>query len=356
MDNSFRKNQEYDQLSNKNSTQGEQEKSTGNLKVSRKVSSPKRDNKKSSFIPKKFSLLDELKPVNDDTDKEAENEHKSSIQEDPKRKMEKREKKKKDGVNRKFIRKNAKKANSPKKKREGNNTNKIKVVGTVSAKLAAFIKRLEQNTTTTENTTTNNQFGDKVVMAPRIKAALEKFNKKKEEKLEIIHYGGKAYRRKKASIDQNVNKENNINNTGNKEGSNNENNDNNDEEEEEYEYEEFEDDEEYEEEEEEEEEEEKENDAEKGEILRTRSVNQANRRASQANRNRRVSQVNRRASQITRKKSFKKSKSRKNFDDDQQNNILGKQKSKKDLMDISKDNEDDNDENSYTFDENGQKN
>ena len=46
----------------------------------------------------------------------------------------------------------------------------------------------------------DNQFGDKVVMAPRIKAALEKFNKKKEEKPEIIHYGGKAYRRKKASI------------------------------------------------------------------------------------------------------------------------------------------------------------
>ena len=80
--------------------------------------------------------------------------------------------KKKDGFNRKFMRKNAKKVISPKKRRgayggEGGGTHKIKVVGKVSAKLSALIQRLDQNSAQTVSTS-NKQFGDKVVMAPKI--------------------------------------------------------------------------------------------------------------------------------------------------------------------------------------------
>ena len=83
---------------------------------------------------------------------------------------------KKDGTNRRFQRKNAKKNIVQKKKRGGE---EIKVVGKVSAKLSSLIERLQQNTISSQNKV-NTQFeGDKVVMAPRIKAALEKFNKKK---------------------------------------------------------------------------------------------------------------------------------------------------------------------------------
>ena len=109
----------------------------------------------------------------------------------PKRKESDERRKKKDGINRKFFRKNAKKSILPKKKKDVNANNKIKVKGTVSAKLNALIQRLGQNTSAKPTEKNVNIYGDKVVMAPRIKAALEKFNKKKEEIPQIIHYGGK---------------------------------------------------------------------------------------------------------------------------------------------------------------------
>ena len=104
---------------------------------------------------------------------------------------------KKDGTNRRFQRKNAKK-NIVQKKKRGDD--EIKVVGKVSAKLSSLIERLQQNTISSKNKV-NTQFeGDKVVMAPRIKAALEKFNKKKQEQPQIIHTG-RPYKRNYHSKD-----------------------------------------------------------------------------------------------------------------------------------------------------------
>ena len=104
--------------------------------------------------------------------------------------------KKKDGINRKFIRKNAKKGvNQKKKYMNGNNGNKIKVVGKVSNKLNALIQQLTKNTEEKPVEKIENPIGEKVVIAPRIKAALEKFNKKADERPKIYHYGEKGYRR-----------------------------------------------------------------------------------------------------------------------------------------------------------------
>ena len=98
---------------------------------------------------------------------------------------------KRDGANRKFQRKNAKKNIVQKKKRGGE---EIKVVGKVSAKLSSLIERLQQNTISSKNKVNTQLEGEKVVMAPRIKAALEKFNKKKQEQPQIIHTG-RPYKR-----------------------------------------------------------------------------------------------------------------------------------------------------------------
>ena len=251
MDNSSRDNDKdnNDVLSNKSNTPKEQ-------KTKRKISK----NEENSSVPNKLPLLDEVK-INGDKIAKSNPLGKSSAPEDlqigPIKKFEmvdgavknekKEGKKRKDGANRKFIRKNAKKANNQKKK-EGNGNNSIKVVGNVSAKLSALIQRLGQNTETSGNAN-KNQYGEKVVMAPRIKAALEKFNKKKEDKPEIQHFGGNRYRKKKALNEDKDNKDGISNG-------------NNYEEEEEYEYEEDED---YEYE-EEEEEEEKENEKKENEI------------------------------------------------------------------------------------------
>ena len=149
----------------------------------------------------------------------------------PERKESGERRKKKDGVNRKFMRKNAKKSILPKKKKEANANNKIKVKGTVSAKLNALIQRLGQNTSTKPTEKTTNIYGDKVVMAPRIKAALEKFNKKKEERPQIIHYGGKNKKSNQATEEKSI--KDNMSTGGNVYEE--------EEEEEEYEYEEYED-------------------------------------------------------------------------------------------------------------------
>ena len=66
--------------------------------------------------------------------------------------------------------------------------NKIRVVGKVCAKLSSLIERLQQNTISSKNKVTNHYEGHKVVMHPRIKAALEKFNKKAQDPSQIVHY------------------------------------------------------------------------------------------------------------------------------------------------------------------------
>ena len=213
MEISFNKNDENNNDNYKLITQNENEK-TKSPKLKSKISSPKKQYKESSFMSKKFSLIDEIKKSKEERMTKSDNKRKASMSDDLRRgeikkfdlEIDKKEGKikKKDGVNRKFLRKNPKKSIPSKYKRKNNFVNKIKVVGTVSAKLNALIQRLEQNNASAENTSSN-QYGNKVVMAPRIKAALEKFNKKKEEKPEIIHYdnGHQKYKRKnKASQEE----------------------------------------------------------------------------------------------------------------------------------------------------------
>ena len=103
----------------------------------------------------------------------------------------KSEKKKKEGIGRKMVKKNIYGPISPRKKRE------IKPVGKVSAKLSALIQRLGQSNPLNETTTTN-QYGEKVVMGPKIKAALEKFNKTKQNKNPRFQHSGHSDRRNKS--------------------------------------------------------------------------------------------------------------------------------------------------------------
>ena len=178
------KDDEYDQLRyNGPSLENEQI----SPKFNRKISSPKKPNRKDVIaVPKKLSLIDEIEKSKEDKD----------IKDDLALKILKEHKKvkkvkilndkdgdakpsKKDGTNKKFLRKNAKKnISSPKKRRGGG---KIKIVGKVSAKLSSLIQRLQQQNPDEEEDTKAKFFDDKVVMAPRIKAALEKFNKKRQE-------------------------------------------------------------------------------------------------------------------------------------------------------------------------------
>ena len=88
---------------------------------------------------------------------------KGPMPDDPKQVKKEGKIKKKDAANRKFMRKNAK--NYPKKKRENNTNNKIKVVGAVSAKLNALIQRLEQNNASNENANSNQGENKSVIEA-----------------------------------------------------------------------------------------------------------------------------------------------------------------------------------------------
>ena len=184
-------------------------------KAKRKSSLHKNVNKVSSFIPKKLSLLKYNNLINENINVRSAKFSRTSFSYEPgvvskfevkkesdkNEKNEGRQKTNEDGVNRNFLRKNAKKALSPKKKREGNRTYKIRVVGTVSAKLNELIRRLEQNTISNINTINNNQYVDKVVIGPKIKAALEKFNRKKEKKHEKINHSD-YYKKENITIEE----------------------------------------------------------------------------------------------------------------------------------------------------------
>ena len=196
MENSIRQNGENEKLTYKLITPKDTIK-TRSPKLNIKNASTNKKYKESSFVPKKYSLIigDSTKSIGGRISKSVNN-RKNAGPNDP-RKVEvkkfefrkdysKKRVIKKDVVNRKFIRKNVKKKISPKKRRESNAFNRIKVVGIVSAKLNALIQRLQNNASSGHKKA--KQFGDKVVIAPRIKAALEKFNKRKEEKPEIIHF------------------------------------------------------------------------------------------------------------------------------------------------------------------------
>ena len=91
----------------------------------------------------------------------------------------------------KYIRKNAKK-NIIRKNRDSNAGGTIKVVGKVSAKLETLIQRLEQNAG--NDHISNTRIENKHVIAPKIKAVLEMFNKKKEEQSGPIPFQGTKYK------------------------------------------------------------------------------------------------------------------------------------------------------------------
>ncbi len=91
----------------------------------------------------------------------------------------------------KYIRKNAKK-NIIRKNRDSNVGGTIKVVGKVSAKLETLIQRLEQNAG--NDRISNTRIENKHIIAPKIKAALEMFNKKKEEQSGPIPFQGTKYK------------------------------------------------------------------------------------------------------------------------------------------------------------------
>ena len=91
----------------------------------------------------------------------------------------------------KYLRKNPKKSIF-RKNRDGNLGGTIKVVGKVSAKLETLIQRLEQNAG--NDRISNTRTENKHVIAPKIKAALEMFNKKKEEPLEPIPFQRTRFR------------------------------------------------------------------------------------------------------------------------------------------------------------------
>jgi len=166
--------QDNKQMDNKVDNDSENENTKRPKINSKKISSPKKGQRQEEKIIPKIPLMKEEDKLNKKEEK-----------------ISPRSPRKRDAANRKYNRKNAKKNIVQKKRRGGE---EIKVVGKVSAKLSSLIERLQQNTISSKNKV-NTQFeGDKVVMAPRIKAALEKFNKKKQEQPQIIHTG-KPYRR-----------------------------------------------------------------------------------------------------------------------------------------------------------------
>ena len=68
----------------------------------------------------------------------------------------------------------------------------IKVVGKISAKLESLIQRLGQNSGMFNKSNTLKE--NKYVMGPRIKAALEMFNKKKEEESQLANFTGRKFK------------------------------------------------------------------------------------------------------------------------------------------------------------------
>ena len=207
MENSIKQNGEKEELTYKLITPKDIKK-TRSPKLNIKNTSANKKYKESSFVPKKYSLIigESTKSIGGRISKSVNNRKNAGLNDPRKVEVKKFEFRKdyskkrvikKDSVNRKFIRKNAKKRISPKKRRE---SNRIKVVGIVSAKLNALIQRLQSNASSGHKK--SKIFGDKVVIAPRIKAALEKFNKRKEEKPEIIHFSSQRRRKSNATIEE----------------------------------------------------------------------------------------------------------------------------------------------------------
>ena len=143
----------------------------------------------STLFPQKLSLLDEIEKSRDDKNDGIA--HKNSL----KNSNLKYEKKISGEKRKKMVKK---KVLVQKKKKDAPGGGKIKVVGKVSAKLSALIQKLQSSSTSERKPTPNEFAADKVVFAPRIKAAVEKINIK-EEQLRNWRLGS-VYRKKRLTL------------------------------------------------------------------------------------------------------------------------------------------------------------
>lgn len=186
----------------RNSVQNE---STDNSKIKiEKINedTPINNNKKdNSYGTKKAGIFEEIIKSNEDFKSSySERSRKFSIKKKNKIKdsesskdisMIVKEGKKPSNINRK-IKKKPKTNIVRKPRRDVNIGGTIKVVGKISAKLESLIQRLGQYAFNANNT--NRKTENKYVMGPRIKAALEKFNKKKEEQSPITSFTGTKFK------------------------------------------------------------------------------------------------------------------------------------------------------------------
>ena len=152
--------------------------------------------RKNSFKSKEIPALEEIiKPNEDINISQSENTRKNLIKsknipkevENSKENSFTKNQRRVPNIKRK-LKKN--KVRKPRKYREVGGT--IKVVGKISAKLETLIQRLGQNyaRVNKSNTITENKY----VMGPKIKAALEMFNKKKEEESQLNNFQGRKYK------------------------------------------------------------------------------------------------------------------------------------------------------------------
>ena len=220
MDNSFVKTNKNETLDRKNiqietETENVYERKKKEYSTPRKIEQPKVRPRRSSLDIEHLIKLESMNYDMNFLDKE--------LEKGPRKRIGSIRDKKKKADMKKFdlekispnkIRKNKKKVKkgimSPKKI-----NNKISVVGKVSAKLNALIQRLEQNTES--NPRKIDKCDEKVVMAPRIKEAIQKFNKRREKKPELIRFNEKMRKkREKPNFENNNNnnRDNKYNNSG----------------------------------------------------------------------------------------------------------------------------------------------
>jgi hypothetical protein len=248
MDNTIKDKNENESISNKNIQNNNSKPASPSPR--KKPRSPKKKRGSTNY-PKNFSLIAELEKSSEDKNINngivRKNSMKNEITDDivkefdfdktqfkyERKRSGERRLKKKDPNNKKIVKK---KVLVQKKKKDPNATNKIRVVGKVSSKLTELIQKLTQSTSTKERKPDPNPIGDKVVVAPRIKAAVEKFNKRREERRpKLFHYGERSNKKSRTITSEKSNKS----------SISLDEEDEFDDEEEEYEYEEFEEDEEF---------------------------------------------------------------------------------------------------------------
>ena len=168
---------------------------TDKLDTDTPISNNKKDN---SYKPKNVPVLEEILKSNEDFRLSySDNTRKYSVKKkkpkdtDNDKDLSLKERRRVGSIKRK-AKKNPKKNIIRKQRRPVDIGGTIKVVGKISAKLESLIQRLGQNSAN-ENLT-NTRIENKYVMGPKIKAALEKFNKKSEVQSQLIPFHGTKYK------------------------------------------------------------------------------------------------------------------------------------------------------------------